>query len=190
MKPSKELVRCSWCLSTPAYIEYHDTEWGVPNHDDDKHFEFLVLESAQAGLSWLTVLNKRGGYRRLFAGFNPQKIATFTSTDVDRLVLNPSIIRNRQKIVAAVNNARLFLEIQKEFESFDTYIWSYVNNKPLIHQPNTSFRAASPESDSLSKDLKKRGFKFLGSTIMYAHMQAMGLVNNHIVECFRYKELV
>jgi len=179
MKPANEIVRCSWCFSTPTYIEYHDTEWGVPNHDDQKHFEFLVLESAQAGLSWLTILNKREGYQRLFAGFDPQKVATFTSSDIDRLTVDSSIIRNRQKIKAAVNNARLFLQIKNEYESFDNYIWNNVDNKPIFRQSDEAFRATSPESDALSKDLKKRGFKFLGSTIMHAHMQAMGLINDH-----------
>ncbi|WKZ23653.1 MAG: DNA-3-methyladenine glycosylase I [Candidatus Dojkabacteria bacterium] len=179
--------RCSWCLATPEYIAYHDTEWGVPNHDDTKHFEFLILESAQAGLSWLTVLKKRDGYRAAFANFDAKKVAQFTDTTLEQLMSNPNIIRNRQKISAAINNAQKFLEVQREFGSFDSYIWSFVEGKQLVHFPQTlqEIPATSPESDALSKDLKSRGFKFVGSTIMYAHMQAMGLYDDHMVGCFR-----
>lgn len=184
--------RCTWCLKTQTYVDYHDTEWGVPNHDDKKHFEFLVLESAQAGLSWLTVLNKREGYKNAFANFDPKIIATFTASDVEALLSNPGIIRNRLKITAAINNAQRFLETQKEFGTFDKYIWNFVQGKVITRNPKNLeiLPATTPESDALSKDLKKRGYKFLGSTVMYAHMQAMGLVNDHITSCFRYRELL
>ncbi|MCC7304430.1 DNA-3-methyladenine glycosylase I [bacterium] len=183
--------RCSWCLKTPLYIEYHDKEWGVPNHDDQKHFEFLVLESAQAGLSWLTVLNKRENYRKAFANFVPEIVAKFTTQDIETLLQNPGIIRNRQKIIAAINNAQRFLTIQREFGTFDTYIWSFVRNEPIVRSPKVldEIPATTSESNELSKDLKKRGFKFLGSTVMYAHLQAMGLVNDHVTSCFRYRDL-
>lgn len=186
------LVRCSWCLKTPTYTEYHDTEWGKPNHDDKIHFEFLVLESAQAGLSWLTVLNKREGYKNAFANFVPEEVALFTEKNIELLLQNPGIIRNKLKIKAAINNAQRFLEVQKDFGTFDKYIWSFVDNKAIVRSPVNLevLPATTPESDALSKDLKKRGFKFLGSTVMYAHMQAMGLVNDHITSCFRYGELL
>lgn len=182
-----EPTRCPWCLKTQTYIDYHDKEWGTPNHDDRIHFEFLVLESAQAGLSWLTILNKRQGYKDAFAQFDPSKIALYDEKEIDELVINPAIVRNKQKIRAAVNNAKRFLEIQDEFGTFDLYIWSFVQQKTVVRNPKTGeiLRATTVESDNLSKDLKKRGFKFLGSTVMYAHMQAMGLVNDHVVGCFR-----
>lgn len=185
----KEKIRCSWCLKTENYIAYHDQEWGVPVHDDQKHFEFLILEGAQAGLSWLTILNKREGYRKAFAGFDPVKVARFTEAKCEKLLSDPGIVRNRLKVYGAVNNAKRFLEIQKEFGSFDTYIWQFVNGKPIINKWNSLSQIAptTKESDALSKDLIKRGFKFVGSTVMYSHMQACGLVNDHLTSCFRYK---
>jgi len=188
----KEKVRCSWCLKTKNYIEYHDTEWGLPVHDDRKHFEFLILEGAQAGLSWLTILNKREGYRKAFADFDPVKVARFTEAKCEKILLDPGIVRNRLKVYGAVNNAKRFLEIQKEFGSFDKYIWSFVGGKPVINKWKTLGQIAptTKESDALSKDLIKRGFKFVGSTVMYSHMQACGLVNDHLVDCFRYQEVI
>jgi DNA-3-methyladenine glycosylase I len=170
---------------------YHDTEWGVPVRDDRVHFEFLVLESAQAGLSWWTILRKRDGYRRAFADFDAAKVARFTSRTVERLMQDASIVRNRQKIEAAVGNARRFLELQAEFGSFDSYVWRFVGGKPRINRwkKQGEVPATTPESDALSKDLKARGFKFVGSTVVYAHMQATGLVNDHLVGCFRYHEV-
>lgn len=187
----KEKVRCSWCLKTENYMKYHDEEWGVPVHDDQKHFEFLILEGAQAGLSWLTILNKREGYRKAFADFDPVKVARFTEAKCEKILLDPGIVRNRLKVFGAVNNAKRFLEVQKEFGSFDKYIWSFVGGKPVINKWNSLGQIAptTQESDALSKDLSKRGFKFVGSTVMYSHMQACGLVNDHIASCFRYKEV-
>ena len=184
------LTRCPWSLGVDdAYQRYHDEEWGVPVRDDAKHFEFLVLESAQAGLSWAIVLRKREGYRRAFANFDAERVARFNSRSIERLVNDARIIRNRQKIVAAINNARGFLKIQEEFGSFDTYVWDFVGGKPIRNRlkKQSDMPATSAESDALSKDLKSRGFSFVGSTIIYAHMQATGLVNDHIVDCFRYK---
>lgn len=168
---------------------YHDTEWGVPVHDDRKQFEFLTLESAQAGLSWQVVLRKREAYRRAFADFNPEKVARFTAKRIERLLADPGIIRNRLKIAAAISNAQQFLEVQNEFGSFDQYIWRFVDGRPINKKlaTNKHVPATSKESDSLSKDLKQRGFKFVGSTIVYAHMQAVGMVNDHLVTCFRHK---
>lgn len=188
----KEKVRCSWCLKTENYIAYHDQEWGLPVHDDRKHFEFLILEGAQAGLSWLTILNKREGYRKAFADFDPVKVARFTEARCEKTLLDPGIVRNRLKVYGAVNNAKRFLEVQKEFGSFDTYIWSFVGGKPIINKWKSLGQIAptTKESDALSKDLIKRGFKFVGSTVMYSHMQACGLVNDHVVDCFRYKEVI
>jgi DNA-3-methyladenine glycosylase I len=186
---NKDLVRCSWCLGFDQYIEYHDSEWGVPVHDDKKHFEFLILEGAQAGLSWSTILRKREGYRKAFAEFEPEAVARFTEKRLEKLLLNPSIVRNRLKVYAAVNNAKKFLEVQKEFGSFDKYIWSFVGGKPIVNKWK-SLKEIAPttkESDALSKDLISRGFKFVGSTVIYAHMQACGLVNDHLVDCWRYK---
>lgn len=187
----KEKVRCSWCLKTENYMKYHDEEWGVPVHDDQKHFEFLILEGAQAGLSWLTVLNKREGYRKAFADFDPVKVARFTEAKCEKILLDPGIVRNRLKVYGAVNNAKRFLEVQKEFGSFDKYIWSFVGGKPIINKWSSLGQIAptTKESDALSKDLVKRGFKFVGSTVMYSHMQACGLVNDHIASCFRYNEV-
>jgi len=183
--------RCAWAESgNELYLQYHDREWGVPVHEDRKQFEFLILEGAQAGLSWSTVLNKREGYRKAFANFDPVKVARFSEKKIETLIQNPSIIRNRLKIISAVSNARAFLAIQKEYGSFDTYIWAFVGGKPLQNRWNTMAEvpATSPESDALSKDLKQRGLKFVGSTIMYAHLQAAGLVNDHLLSCFRYRE--
>jgi DNA-3-methyladenine glycosylase I len=185
--------RCQWAEGQfPEYIAYHDNEWGVPVHDDRTHFEFLILESAQAGLSWATVLKKREGYRNAFANFDPLTVAGFKESDIEALVQNPSIIRNRLKIRAAVNNARQFMDVQAEFGSFDKYIWDFVDGQ-VIHNHWKALHecpATSPQSDALSKDLKRRGFKFVGSTIIYAHMQACGLVNDHTTDCFRHAELL
>jgi DNA-3-methyladenine glycosylase I len=182
-------IRCPWCLKFDQYIEYHDTEWGVPVHEDLKHFEFLILEGAQAGLSWSTILKKREGYRKAFAGFDPKKVARFSQSKIEKILLDPGIIRNRLKVNAAVNNARRFLEVQKEFGTFDKYIWSFVNGKTIVNKRKTlkEIKPTTKESDALSKDLIKRGFKFVGSTVIYAHMQACGLVNDHLVDCWRYK---
>jgi DNA-3-methyladenine glycosylase I len=184
--------RCGWSGSDPLMIDYHDREWGVPVHDDRKHFEFLVLEAAQAGPSWAIVLKKREGYRRAFSEFDPEKVARYDKRRVDRLVLNPEIIRNRQKIEAAVKNARALLEVRDEFGTFDAYAWRFVDGTPKVNRRRTmkDIPATSPESDAFSKDLKARGFSFVGSTVIYAHMQAIGMVNDHVTDCFRYRELV
>lgn len=192
MPRTNAVGRCEWgAKGGELYQVYHDTEWGVPVYDDQKIFEFLVLESAQAGLSWLTVLKKRENYRRAFAGFNPKRIARFTRRDVQKLLQNAGIIRNRAKIESAVNNAQRFLEVQKEFGSFAKYIWGFVGGKPICNRRRTikELPAITPEAETLAKDLKKRGFKFLGPTVMYAHMQATGMVNDHVINCFRYKEI-
>jgi DNA-3-methyladenine glycosylase I len=179
-----KIKRCAWVSDDPLYIEYHDQEWGVPVYDDRKLFEFLVLESAQAGLSWITVLRKRENYRKAFADFDPQKVARFTDKKVQTLLHDPGIIRNELKIRAAINNAKLFLQIQKEFGSFSDYLWGFVNHKPIDGKRKPgSIPASTKVSDELAKDLKKRGFKFLGSTIIYAHMQAVGMVNDHELGC-------
>jgi DNA-3-methyladenine glycosylase I len=187
---AKAITRCKWAEGVSLdYIEYHDKEWGVPVWDDQVQFEFLILEGAQAGLSWSTILNKREGYRKAFADFDPVKVARFTEKRVEKLLADPSIVRNRLKVNSAVTNAKAFLKVQKEFGSFCEYVWGFVGGRPM--QTNCSkdgaVRATSPESDALSKDLKKRGFKFVGSTIIYAHMQATGMVNDHVTDCFRYK---
>ena len=181
--------RCDWCGNDPLYMKYHDEEWGVPVHEDIKHFEFLVLESAQAGLSWITILRKRENYRKAYDDFDYIKVAQYDEVKVSELIQDQGIVRNKLKIAASINNAKMFLEIQKEFGSFDNYIWAFVDNKPLInHWDNISKVPATSElSDKVSKDLKKRGFKFLGSTITYAHLQATGLINDHIISCFRYE---
>jgi DNA-3-methyladenine glycosylase I len=170
-------------------IAYHDEEWGVPVHDDRKQFEFLTLESAQAGLSWSTVLRKRENYRRAFADFDPEKVARFTSQRIERLLTDAGIIRNRQKVTAAVANARCFLRVQEEFGTFDAYVWRFVGGRPIQNhvQRMKDVPVTSKESDALSKDLKQRGFKFVGSTIIYAHMQAVGMVNDHLITCFRHE---
>jgi len=185
----KKIYRCPWCLKFDQYITYHDEEWGVPVHDDLVHFEFLILEGAQAGLSWSTILKKREGYRKAFAGFDPEKVARFSDSKIEKLLLDPTIVRNRLKVKAAVNNARCFLDVQKEFGGFDRYIWTFVKGAPIVNKWKTLNQIAptTKESDALSKDLIRRGFKFVGSTVIYAHMQACGLVNDHLVDCFRYK---
>ncbi len=185
------VVRCDWAdPNNDKYIRYHDTEWGVPVHDDRTQFEFLILEGAQAGLSWSTILNKREGYRKAFAQFDPEKVARFNQRKIESLLKNPAIVRNRLKVESAVTNARAFLKIQEEVGSFDQYIWQFVGGGPIRNRFRalSDLPASTAESDALSKDLKSRGFKFVGSTIMYAHMQATGLVNDHIVDCFRYKQ--
>jgi len=184
----KELIRCPWCLSCDLYIEYHDREWGVPVHDDRIHFEFLVLESAQAGLSWLTVLRKRENYRAAYLDFDPKKVAKFGPEKIAELMKNEGLIRNLKKIEASINNAARFLEIQKEFGSFDDYIWGFTGRKPVVNKWRTlkELPAKTELSDEVSKDLKKRGFKFLGSTVIYAHLQATGIINDHLTDCFRY----
>jgi DNA-3-methyladenine glycosylase I len=185
-------TRCEWVnAADDVMVEYHDREWGVPVHDDRKHFEFLVLEAAQAGLSWSTVLRKREGYRRAFSDFDPLKVARYTEARIVKLTLDPSIIRNRMKIRAAVRNAQAFLVVQEEFGSFDDYCWRFVDGQPKVNRWKSTkdVPATSPESDTFSKDLKARGFSFVGSTIIYAHMQAVGMVNDHVVRCFRYSEV-
>ena len=184
--------RCEWVnVDDALMLLYHDREWGMPIHDDRKHFEFLVLEAAQAGLSWSTVLRKREGYRRAFSGFDPEKVARFTGKRIETLLLNPEIIRNRMKIESAVRNAQAFLAIQKEFGSFDAYCWRFVNERPKLNRWRSmrEIPSISAESDEFSKDLKRRGFSFVGSTVVYAHMQAVGMVNDHLVGCFRYREI-
>jgi DNA-3-methyladenine glycosylase I len=183
--------RCAWCGTDPLYVRYHDQEWGVPAHDDRKHFEFLILEGAQAGLSWITILRKRENYREAFAGFDPARVARFDKREVARLLKNPGIVRNRLKIESTVKNARAFLDVQDEFDGFDKYVWRFVGGRPIRNRWTgmKQIPARTPESDALSKDLKKRGFSFVGSTIIYAHMQAVGMVNDHAVSCFRYKQL-
>lgn len=183
--------RCHWCLGFDDYIKYHDEEWGVPSYSDQVHFEFLVLESAQAGLSWSTILKKRDGYRRAFADFDYTLVADFTDEQIEELMQDPGIVRNGLKIKAAVNNARRFMNIQAEFGSFSDYIWGFVDGKPVQNNwEDMSLVPATTEiSDKLAKDLKRRGFKFLGSTTLYAHMQATGLVNDHMPHCFRHREV-
>ena len=184
--------RCSWVNVDNALMrEYHDREWGVPTHDDRKHFEFLILEAAQAGLSWSIVLNKRAGYRRAFSQFDPEKVARYTKAKIDKLVADPGIIRNRMKIEAAVNNARALLTVQEEFGSFDKYCWRFVDGKPRQNRWKSlrQIPPTTPESDAFSRDLKQRGFKFVGPTVIYAHMQAVGMVNDHLVDCFRYRAM-
>ena len=182
--------RCAWCGSDPLYVEYHDTEWGVPVWDDKTLFEFLILEGAQAGLAWITVLRKREGYRKLFADFNAEKVARFTDKRLDKILTDPRIIRNKLKVYGARKNARAFLEVQAEKGSFADYIWDFVDGTPIQNRYKSlkEVPATTPISDKLSKDMKKRGFTFVGSTIMYAHMQATGMVNDHTVDCFRHKE--
>ena len=186
----RERIRCSWPKSD-LDIRYHDEEWGVPVHDDRVLFEFLILEGAQAGLSWSTILNKRDGYRKAFARFDARKVAKFTPADVERLMADASIVRNRLKIESTITNAKAFLAVQKEFGSFDAYLWRFVNGKPIDSRRRTmkDVPTRTPESDALSKDLLERGFKFVGTTICYAFMQAVGMVNDHMTSCFRYREL-
>jgi DNA-3-methyladenine glycosylase I len=184
--------RCAWVgLTDPLMREYHDREWGVPVHDDRRHFQFLLLEGAQAGLSWSIVLKKREGYRRAFSEFDPAKVARYSEKRIEKLLTDPGIIRNRMKIAATVRNARAFLALQEEFGSFDAYCWRFVDGRPRQNRWKSikQIPATSPESDALSKDLKQRGFGFVGSTVIYAHMQAVGMVNDHLVDCYRYKEI-
>jgi DNA-3-methyladenine glycosylase I len=182
-------TRCLWPSSDPLMIQYHDEEWGMPVHDDAKHFEFIVLDTFQAGLSWKTILYKRENFRKAFDKFNYKKIAKYDEEKVQELLQNVGIIRNQLKIRATITNAQAFLAVQKEFGSFDSYVWQFVNHKTITnkHQQHQQIQATSPESDAMSKDLSKRGFKFVGSTIIYAYMQAAGMVNDHLVDCFRYK---
>lgn len=185
--------RCPWIIpENQDYIDYHDNEWGVPVHDDRIIFEFLTLEAAQAGLSWYTVLRKRANYRQAFGGFDPEKVARYGKRQIAALLNNPGIIRNEAKILAAINNALQFLRIQEQFGRFDAYIWRFVDGKPIVHQIKKlkDYPTNSAESDALSKDLKQRGFKFVGSTICYAHMQATGMINDHVVDCFRRQEII
>jgi DNA-3-methyladenine glycosylase I len=187
---AKPRMRCAWAAREEMW-RYHDEEWGVPVRDDRKHFEFLILEGAQAGLSWSTILNKRDGYRRAFVAFDPAKVARFTPARIEKLLQDPGIVRNRQKVECAVGNARRFLELVDERGSFDAYIWSFVGGKPIVNRWSEAKQipATSPESDALAKDLKRRGFKFVGSTVMYAHLQAAGLINDHLTSCWRWREV-
>jgi DNA-3-methyladenine glycosylase I len=191
VNPARPVSRCGWCGADPLYVRYHDREWGVPVHDDRTHFEFLILEGAQAGLSWITILRKREHYRKAFANFDAKRVGRFGARDVRRLLRNAGIVRNRLKIAAAVTNARAFLAVQKEFGSFDKYVWRFVGGRPRVNRRRSlrEVPARSRESDALSKDLKARGFRFVGSTIVYAHMQAVGMVNDHLVSCFRHRAL-
>ncbi|MGI9535412.1 MAG: DNA-3-methyladenine glycosylase I [Thermodesulfobacteriota bacterium] len=185
------MKRCSWCMNSELYIKYHDDEWGVPVLDDQKQFEFLVLESAQAGLSWFTILKKRENFRKAYKDFNAEKVANFNEKKIEELLKNPGIIRNRKKIEASVSNAKIFLGLQEEYGSFCNYIWGFTDGKPIINswKDLSEIPASTELSNLIAKDLKGRGFKFIGSTIIYAHMQAVGIVNDHTVDCFRYKEV-
>jgi DNA-3-methyladenine glycosylase I len=185
------ITRCAWAGSEPLYVAYHDQEWGVPVHDDRLLFEFLILEGAQAGLSWATILKKRENYRKAFDQFDPIRVAQYDQLEVDRLLADPGIVRNRLKIAAAIQNARQFVEVQQEFGSFDAYIWQFVGGLPKKNAWRTlaEIPAKTPESDAMSQDLMRRGFKFVGSTICYAFMQAVGMINDHVIDCFRYAEL-
>lgn len=190
---SENKCRCPWLDNTkPDYVDYHDIEWGIPVYDDKVLFEFLILESAQAGLSWYTILKRRQGYQDAFANFDLHKVAKYTQDQVEALMLNSAIIRNRGKINAAINNAKLFIEIQQEYGSFSDYIWGFVNNKTIVNEYTElcDYPATSIESDALSKDLKKRGFKFIGSTICYAYMQACGMINDHSSDCYKRKQII
>ncbi|MDO9069101.1 MAG: DNA-3-methyladenine glycosylase I [Deltaproteobacteria bacterium] len=191
MANAPPLTRCAWVGSDPLYRAYHDEEWGVPIHDDKLLFEFLILEGAQAGLSWITILRKRATYRFAFAGFDPELVARFDEAKVAELLANIGIVRNRLKVASAITNARAFLKIKEEFGSFDAYQWRFVDGKPIINtwRSIAEVPAATPLSDAMSRDLKKRGFRFVGSTICYAYMQAVGMVNDHTVDCFRWQEL-
>lgn len=186
------MERCPWCGTDPLYVKYHDEEWGVPVHDEQKHFEFLILEGAQAGLSWITILRRRENYRKAFVNFDPAKVANFDDAKIGELLNDPGIIRNRLKVTAAVNNARRFLEVQQKFGSFDAYLWRFIDSKPVVNtwKELSEIPAKTELSEKISKDLKQQGFKFVGPTIIYAHLQAIGLVNDHLVSCFRYQEIV
>jgi len=188
----KEVNRCSWSSSDPIYMDYHDLEWGVPVRDDRKQFEFLILESAQAGLSWLTILKRREGYRRLYEGFDPEKVVRFDEARIQTMLQDTGIIKNRKKIESSINNARRFLEIEEKYGTFCNYLWGFTDGQQVVnHFGNMSeVPAITPLSDTIAKDMKTRGFQFLGSTILYAHLQATGLVNDHLVDCFRHKECV
>lgn len=190
VKDSGQPIRCGWASNDLA-IRYHDEEWGVPVHDDRTLFEFLILEGAQAGLSWNTILNKRENYRQAFDRFDPARVASYDRRKMQQLLRNPGIVRNRLKIASAVGNAKAFLQVQEEFGSFDRYIWQFVGGKPLVNRRKSlkQVPALTAESDAMSKDLKRRGFRFVGTTICYAFMQAVGMVNDHVIDCFRYKEL-
>ena len=185
------MKRCEWCEGSELYMKYNDTEWGDPVYDDQKHFEFLLLESAQAGLSWITILKKRENYRKAYDNFDPKKVARYGDAKKAKLLADPGIVRNRLKIEASITNAQKFLEIQNEFGSFSKYIWDFVNGKPVVGKWKSidEIPAKTELSDKVSLDLKKRGFKFLGSVIMYAHLQATGIINDHLIYCYRYKEL-
>jgi DNA-3-methyladenine glycosylase I len=187
----KDVVRCPWGNANEWYIPYHDTEWGTPVHDDVRHFEFLVLEGAQAGLNWLSILKKRDGYRAAYRGFDPARVARFTERDVERLLADAGIVRNRLKVRSTVTNAKCFLAVQKEFGSFDAYLWHWTGGKPLVNhwEEQSQVPPRSELSDAVSKDLKARGFSFVGSTIVYSHLQAVGVVNDHLVSCFRWKQV-
>ncbi len=186
-----DIVRCAWCGTDPLYQSYHDEEWGVPSHDDRDLFEKLILDGAQAGLSWITILRKREHYRAAYDGFDPGKVARFTVARQAKLMQDSGIVRNRLKIESSISNARAFLELQKEFGSFDAYLWGFVNRRPIVNHWKSinEIPATSPVSDALSKDLKKRGFRFVGSTIIYAFMQAVGMINDHTIDCFRHGPL-
>jgi DNA-3-methyladenine glycosylase I len=189
---AKEKTRCSWCGTDPLYVSYHDEEWGVPVHDDGKLFEFLILEGAQAGLSWITILRKREGYQKAFADFDPVRVARFDAKKIERLLADPSIVRNRLKVESSVSNARAFLAVQKEFGSFDAYIWGFLPKGRAIQNRRESTRDVPAKTDVaevISKDMKKRGFRFVGPTIIYAHMQATGMVNDHVTACFRHRQV-
>ena len=188
---ARAVTRCGWCGTDVLYVSYHDEEWGVPVHDDRKLFEFLILEGAQAGLSWITILRKREAYRQAFAGFDVERVARFNARKVEQLLGNPGIVRNRLKVESAVKNARAFRRVQDEFGSFAVYQWRFVDGRPRQNRPRAlkDIPAKTDESDALSKDLKRRGFAFVGSTIIYAHMQAVGMVNDHVVDCFRRREV-
>jgi DNA-3-methyladenine glycosylase I len=187
-KNDKTIVRCPWCGSDQLYMDYHDHEWGVPLHDDRRLFEMLTLEGAQAGLSWLTILRKREGYRRAFAGFDPERVAAFNDDDVARLLADPGIVRNRLKVASAISNARAVLEVKARYGSLDAFLWSFVDGKPIRNRWRTlaEIPARTPLSDVMSRELKRHGFRFVGSTICYAHMQATGMVNDHLTSCFRH----
>jgi DNA-3-methyladenine glycosylase I len=189
--PHMKKKRCPWPANDPLYVDYHDREWGVPVHDEKKHFEFLVLETMQAGLSWYIVLKKRENFRKSFDGFDPERVARYTERKIQSLLNDPGIVRNQLKIRAAVHNAKRFLEVQKEFGSFDAYLWGFVKGKPVVNQWKRlgQLPASTPLSDRVSKDLKSRGFKFTGTTVVYAHLQAVGVVNDHLVDCFRYSKV-
>ena len=188
---SRKIIRCKWCKKDPLYIKYHDKEWGVPIFDDQKIFEFLLLETFQAGIKWITILKKRENFRKAFSNFNYKKIANYSNEKLEKLTLNPKIIRNKLKIQAAKINAISFLKVQKEFGTFSKYIWGFIDKKPIQNNfiSLSELPVNTPLSDKISFDLKKRGFKFIGSTIIYAHMQAMGMVNDHITDCFRHKNV-